>query len=68
MKIRKAFKFRIYPNQVQKDALEIQFGHTRFVYNRYRTIREAYYKETLTGLTYRGLRRRYGRTETVARV
>ena len=52
MLIRKAFRFRVYPNQAQQSALAIQFGHTRFVYNHYRTVREGYYLDTGTSLTY----------------
>src|SRR3990172_4679577 len=52
MLIRKAFRFRIYPNQAQQSALAIQFGHTRFVYNHYRTVREGFYLDTGTSLTY----------------
>lgn len=29
----KAYRFRIYPNEVQKDLIERTFGCTRFVYN-----------------------------------
>jgi len=52
MIIKKAFKYRIYPNKEQQHNLAIQFGHTRFVYNRYRVWREQSYKETGKGLTY----------------
>ncbi|MEZ4866337.1 MAG: RNA-guided endonuclease TnpB family protein [Caldilineaceae bacterium] len=50
--IRKAFKFRIYPDSEQQDKLAIQFGCSRFVYNHYRAVRAEYYHETNTGLTY----------------
>ncbi|MCE7988817.1 MAG: transposase [Caldilinea sp. CFX5] len=50
--IRKAFKFRIYPDSEQQDKLAVQFGCSRFVYNHYRSVREEYYHETKTGLTY----------------
>ena len=50
--IRKAFKFRVYPDREQKDKLAMQFGCSRFVYNHYRHVREEYYQETGTGLTY----------------
>jgi putative transposase len=33
MKINKAYKFRIYPNQKQQDIFEQYFGVSRFVYN-----------------------------------
>ena len=52
MQIRKAFKFRIYPNQTQQEELLRQFGYARFVYNHYRHVREEYYKETNSGLNY----------------
>ena len=29
----KAYKFRIYPNETQKELIEKTFGCTRFVYN-----------------------------------
>lgn len=50
--IRKAFKFRVYPDSEQKDKLTVQFGCSRFVYNHYRAVREGYYQDTGTGLTY----------------
>ena len=50
--IRKAFKFRIYPDSEQKDKLSVQFGCARFVYNHYRRVREEFYQETGTGLGY----------------
>lgn len=50
--IRKAFKYRIYPDSEQRAELEIQFGCARFVYNHYRAIREGYYYDTGEGLTY----------------
>ena len=52
MLVKKAFKFRIYPNKEQQRKLAIQFGHARFVYNRYRAWREQSYKETDKGLSY----------------
>lgn len=50
MLIRKAFKFRIYPNLEQQEKLSVQFGCARFVYNHYRRVREEYYQETNSGL------------------
>ena len=50
--IRKAFKFRIYPDREQAAKLDKQFGCARFVYNHYRAAREGYYQDTGTGLTY----------------
>ncbi len=52
MQIRKAFKFRIYPDSEQQAELAIQFGCVRFVYNHYRAVREEYFYETGTGLNY----------------
>ena len=52
MTIRSGFKYRIYPNRQQQQQLAIQFGHCRFVYNRYRAMREATYQETGKGLSY----------------
>jgi len=52
MIIHKAFKFRIYPRDIQQRQLTIQFGHARFIYNHYRAKREAIYKETGNGLNY----------------
>ena len=52
MLVRKAYKYRIYPNQTQKDRLAIQFGHARFVYNWALATRQAHYAEQGTGLTY----------------
>ncbi len=50
--IRKAFKYRIYPDSEQQAKLAIQFGCARFVYNHYRAVREGYYYDTGTGLNY----------------
>ncbi len=46
------FKFRIYPNTTQRQALAVNFGHARFVYNRYLTHRSATYQQTGKGLSY----------------
>ena len=43
MIIRKAFRYRIYPNAQQKKKLAVQFGHTRFVYNHFLAERQDYY-------------------------
>ncbi len=50
--IRKAFKYRIYPNSDQQAKLAVQFGCARFVYNHYRAVREGFYYDTGTGLNY----------------
>jgi putative transposase len=52
MLIRKAYKYRLYPNQVQQEALRVQFGHTRFVYNYFLALRIATYQQTGKGLRY----------------
>lgn len=45
MLIRKAYKFRIYPNKTQQTALAIQFGHSRYVYNAMLAERMAVYRD-----------------------
>ena len=50
---RKAYKFRIYPNKAQQAALAVQFGHARFVYNRFLFVRQGHYQQTGKGLDYR---------------
>jgi len=52
MKINKAFKFRIYPDNQQKQFLAQSFGCARVVYNRFLRQRIDYYAETGKGLTY----------------
>jgi putative transposase len=52
MLIRKAYKYRIYPNKVQQAALAVQFGHTRFVYNHFLALRIETYETTGKGLSY----------------
>lgn len=44
-------KFRIYPTTVQKQALAVQFGHARFVYNSTLAARKDYFKTTGKGLS-----------------
>jgi putative transposase len=46
MLTRKAFKFRIYPTEEQKESLAIQFGHCRFVYNYCLNLRKQIFFET----------------------
>ena len=53
MLVRKAYKFRIYPNQTQQAALAVQFGHARYVYNHFLQMRRDHYKATGEGLYYR---------------
>ena len=51
MLIKKAFKFRIYPNKEQQARLAVQFGHARFVYNWGLALRKTHYQETSQGLS-----------------
>lgn len=51
-KKKKAFKFRIYPNQVQKDMIDKTCGCSRFVFNYFLDLWNKEYKETQKGLTY----------------
>ena len=42
----KAYKFRLYPNEKQKEYFAKTFGCTRFIYNRMLTDKIKYYEET----------------------
>lgn len=53
--IRKAFRYRLYPNTEQQKKLAIQFGHVRFVWNWALNLRETTYQGTGKGLTYNQL-------------
>ena len=46
MKANRAYKFRIYPNTLQKEAFAKTFGCVRFIYNRMLSDKIEYYKET----------------------
>lgn len=52
MLIRKAYKYRIYPNKEQEQALAFQFGCARFVYNWGLAARKAHYEEHGKGINY----------------
>ena len=52
MKINKAFKFRIYPDNEQIQFLTQSFGCARFVYNYFLRQRIDYYAENAKGLSY----------------
>ena len=52
MQIQKAFKFRLYPDTDQQADLAKQFGHARFVYNRYLDIRKTIFLETSESINY----------------
>jgi len=54
MLVRKAFKFRLYPNEEQQAALAVQFGHARFVYNRFLQVRRDHYQTKGEGISYQG--------------
>lgn len=45
-KIRKTYKFRIYPNKKQKQKLSVYFGNVRFVYNYFLNERKEQYAST----------------------
>lgn len=57
MTIRKAFRYRLYPNSSQQQALSVQFGHARFVFNWGLSTRKAFYKEHGKGLGFFPLKR-----------
>jgi putative transposase len=50
--IHKAFKYRIYPNEKQREMLSRHFGCVRFVFNHFLKRRIDHYAETGEGLTY----------------
>ncbi|OQC43557.1 MAG: putative transposase [Bacteroidetes bacterium ADurb.Bin028] len=52
MKINKAFKFRIYPNQEQLKLINQTFGCVRFVYNHFLNQRNELYKAEKKSTTY----------------
>ena len=43
MIVRKSFRYRLYPTAEQEASLAVQFGHSRFVYNHFLQVRQAYY-------------------------
>ena len=58
MIIRKAFRYRLYPTAEQEQALAVQFGQARFIWNWALALRKAAYKETGKGIGYYELKRR----------
>lgn len=58
MIVRKAFRYRVYPTAEQEQALAIQFGHARFVWNWALALRKQAYQETGKGISYYDLKRR----------
>lgn len=55
--LRKAFRYRLYPNKEQQAGLAVQFGHARFVYNWALATRNAHYREHGTDIGYYALKR-----------
>ena len=47
-----AFKYRIYPNNQQKEIIAKTFGSCRFVYNKYLAMRIDKYKESKESMSY----------------
>jgi putative transposase len=58
MIIRKAFRYRLYPTAEQEQALAVQFGQARFVWNWALGLRKQAYQETGKGIGYYDLKRR----------
>lgn len=52
MLIKRAYKYRIYPNTEQQERLAYQFGASRFTYNYFLRQRIDHYASTGEGLTY----------------
>jgi putative transposase len=57
MIVRKAFRYHIYPTAEQEQALGVQFGHARFIWNWALALRKATYKEIGNGIGYYELKR-----------
>jgi len=57
MIVRKAFRYRLYPTVEQEQALAVQFGHARFVWNWALAVRKTAYQETGKGIGYYELKR-----------
>jgi len=55
--LRKAFRYRLYPQQEQAAALTVQFGHARFVYNWALATRQDHYRQHGQGRSYYELKR-----------
>lgn len=51
VKLNKAFKYRLLPNQVQIDLLVKTFGCCRFIYNKMLEDKIKYYQETKKSLS-----------------
>ena len=48
----RAYKFRLYPNKSQEDLLQKHFGHCRFIYNHFLSVKIKHYKETKKTITW----------------
>lgn len=48
----KTYKYRIYPNKMQRELIQKTFGCCRFVYNRFLALRKEHYEDTKTGISY----------------
>ena len=48
----KAYKFRVYPNKIQRELIEKTFGCTRFIYNYYLSKRIELHKNNKESLSY----------------
>ena len=49
--VSKAYKFRIYPNRIEREYFAKAFGHTRFLYNRLLAEKSQAYKKDKTKIT-----------------
>lgn len=58
MIVHKAFRYRLHPNSEQEQALAVQFGHARFVWNWALALRKTTYEETHKGIRHSDLKRR----------
>ena len=50
--MKKAFKYRIYPNKIQKELIQKTFGCTRYVYNYFLNLRKNEYENNNKKLDY----------------
>jgi putative transposase len=56
MIVHKAFRYRLYPSAEQAQALALQFGHARFIWNWALALRKQAYQETGKGIGFYELR------------